>query len=563
MGNVKAGDLMDRETEEQIGWNDVWDLFQPASSPGKRYKAQLQPFRPADPSRWQEDRQDLQLMRKILRVPAHADRLTQAIRLAESIEPLLRKVLADAVLQPAELFKWKQWMWKGRLLTKEIEKLRHNKVNHDHPTEHGNPSNSANTLLVENSHKAKHPSDWDDWFVWWPVVDWEEVMRLLNPQPDWSTAFSVDEGYDPVLKQIRFDKRQRQQEIDRLRKEQTDRLRLRYGKLPNRERELIWAREETGLIELADADSELTLVGETSWEKIFRVQDAGPAVSLLEELDRLSVLESERERAVLARISSQLTGYVDLFRACETAWGRLDWLITRILTAERRNWSFPVWTEGIWKITDGYHPMLAVTLEQRGRMPTPVSFALTEGVSLLTGPNMGGKTVSLRTAGLLQAMAQYGLPVPAVTFEFVPVDQIRFVGGDLQSLQDGLSTFGGEIRRLASILQMTSSKLLLLLDEVGRGTNPLEGEALAIGVTRFLQQTSWLVWFATHYPRVSEMEGIIRWQVAGLTDHRIIPTDSAAERFESLRIAKDLGLPQPIVEYAGQWMKARIESGER
>jgi DNA mismatch repair ATPase MutS len=198
-------------------------------------------------------------------------------------------------------------------------------------------------------------------------------------------------------------------------------------------------------------------------------------------------------------------------------------------------------------------------LEQKGQSFTPVSFRLNQGISLLTGPNMGGKTVALSTAGLLQSLAQYSMPVPAQTFRFRPVERIRFVGGDLQSVEDGLSTFGGEVVRLAEVLKemQDSGTTLLLLDEVGRATNPMEGEALAVGLARYLHETNAMVLFATHYAGVAETakeEGWMRWKVAGLGDRRIVPADSVQSELESLQIAERLGLPREVLSLARHWL---------
>lgn len=549
---MASDDWMDHETQQQIGWMEVWNLFQCASAPGERHREQLRPFRPSEEACWREDQNDLRLMQGCLEDHNFADRLIQAIHKIPTIEPLIAKLEAGQILQHADLFKWKQWMQRGSLLTEIVEEIRQ--------------SICAKAIA-------------DSWLSWWMPPDWEPLKKILNPQSAWTDTFSLDDAYDGELQQIRRRKRRLQQQIDGLRKEQIERLRIRYGKLPNRDRQYIWQREARKMIDSARTDPELELLGETSWEVLFAIRDTGTAQSLQQNLDMLEMKEAEREQMVLASISRQLSEHAASFRDCETAWGRLDWLLARIAAAKRRKWTFPIWTDDDWQAEEAYHPLLAEALRKQGRQATPVSFSLPEGVSVLTGPNMGGKTVSLRTAGLLQALAQYGMPVPAVRFRFVPVDQIRFVGGDLQSMQDGMSTFGAEVARLSELLQgmetggqsrklepsskfepsrkLGHSRKLLLLDEVGRGTNPREGEALAAGLIRFLQQSKWRVWFATHYPEVSAISGIMRWQVAGLADHRIIPSDGQDSSSESLTIAKQMGLPQEIVEFAEQWLTDR------
>ncbi|WP_018133034.1 lysine 5,6-aminomutase reactivase ATPase KamC [Effusibacillus pohliae] len=522
-------EFLDRETREHLAWDYAWNLFQPMSELGNAYRARLRPYLPAEADRWQADRDDLAQLQTALQDADWADRLQQLLVTLRSIAPLFQQTEAGATLQTGELFKWKQWVWKGRLLDQIVR---------------------ATTR-----------------FRWWPDVDWDAALRILNPQPEWTPTFSLDDAYDPVLRELRLRKRQLQHRIDRARKRQHEELRTRYGRLPNQEREYIWPRDDRQAVERARADEDLLLQGETSWEVIFRVQDRASVLALLQELEQVAEMEEDREQALLETLTRQLALFIDRFRGCEAAWGRLDWLVSCILTAQRLGWSFPIWSEGRWEMKNGFHPLLADTLRQKGRQVTPVSFSLAEGVTVLTGPNMGGKTVALRTAGLLQALAQHGMPVPAEAFWFQPVDRVRFVGGDPQSMENGLSTFGGEISRLADILGplgrptvvQRPDRVLLLLDEVGRATNPMEGEALAVGLTRFLHGSEWIVLFATHYAGVAEVaaaEGMLRWRVAGLSDHRIVPADSASVQWESLSIAETMGLPPEIIARSREWLSA-------
>src|SRR3569833_3096567 len=128
---------------------------------------------------------------------------------------------------------------------------------------------------------------------------------------------------------------------------------------------------------------------------------------------------------------------------------------------------------------------------------------------------MGGKTVVLKTFGLLQALAQFGMPVPAARFAFHPVERIGLSGGDEQSMDSGLSSFGAEVQRLAELLH-GGTRALLLLDEVARTTNPEEGEALAIGLAGYLLHSGHAALMASHFPGVTGVPGIQGFRVAGL-----------------------------------------------
>lgn len=524
-------DFIDGETRRQIEWDYVWDLFPPLSEIGSTYRSEIcnsyrskvSLFMPGDFERWMKDRQDIELMMGILQNPDWSERLLQAIRPMKSFSSYFEKVSAGVVLQPVDLFKWKQWMLAGHQLAEVLAEIR-------------------SSLHQDQT-----------WFTWWPEVKWEEAVQILNPQDTLIHTFSLDDQYDPVLQEIRTEKRQLQTQIDLIRHQQLQMLRSRYGSLPNREHEYIWSQDDQENVQLAQMDSELERVGETSWEVLFRVRDRDTTSSLKLKIEVLETLETDRERLLLERLSRELSAFVTVFHEFEKACAALDWLIVRVRKAHQSNWTFPIWSDH-WEVREAVHPLLADTLQKKGQAAVLISFYLREGVSVITGPNMGGKTVSLRTAGLLQALAQQGMPVPAKLFYFVPVNLVRFVGGDMQSIEDGISTFGGEMLRLQEVLPL-SGKLLLLLDEVGRGTNPLEGEALAVGVARFLSEAPCFALFATHYPSVAQVTGITRWKISGLSDHRVIPADNKQLELESLMIAEQMGLPKQIIGFAKEWIQ--------
>jgi DNA mismatch repair ATPase MutS len=129
---------------------------------------------------------------------------------------------------------------------------------------------------------------------------------------------------------------------------------------------------------------------------------------------------------------------------------------------------------------------------------------------------MGGKTVNLKLAGMLTAMAQYGLFVPAEKFTLSLFDYIYFSIGDMQSIDSGLSTFGSEISGMIEILKYSDSKGLVLIDELARGTNPEEGYALSRAIVKYLKNTDAITLFTTHFDGITSEEGIKHLRVKGL-----------------------------------------------
>ena len=192
---------------------------------------------------------------------------------------------------------------------------------------------------------------------------------------------------------------------------------------------------------------------------------------------------------------------------------------------------------------------------------------------MLTGPNMGGKTVALLLAGALQYLAQLGYPVPASRTEFAWVDRVDFIGGELGSVVEGLSSFGGEMEALAEVLS-APGRALLLLDEIGRGTNPVEGQALASALVDWLTEREHLALLATHYPAVGRECGVSRYRVVGLggvddealtaavrrdgwraslgrfMDYRIVADETGSPPRDAIRVASLFGLPANLLARA-------------
>ncbi len=140
------------------------------------------------------------------------------------------------------------------------------------------------------------------------------------------------------------------------------------------------------------------------------------------------------------------------------------------------------------KIVEGRHLKVEEFLKTKGLKFTPISIELREGVSCITGANMGGKTVSLKLVGLLTVMAQYGLMVPAKEMILGLNQFIKTSIGDPQSTDKGLSTFGGgEIRLIQQAIERSQEKGLILIDELARGTNPEEGYAISKAIVEYLR----------------------------------------------------------------------------
>ena len=220
-------------------------------------------------------------------------------------------------------------------------------------------------------------------------------------------------------------------------------------------------------------------------------------VKLNNDLKELYAQEQEEIQAILASLSGEAAQYVEEIRADYRALTDMDFIFARGALALSMNASRPVLnTEGRIHIRDGRHPLLDA------KKVVPITVTLGEDFSLLiiTGPNTGGKTVSLKTVGLFTLMGQSGLHIPAGDrSELAVFDQVYADIGDEQSIEQSLSTFSSHMTNIVSFLKKVDSRSLVLFDELGAGTDPTEGAALAIAILSHLHKQGIRTMATTHY----------------------------------------------------------------
>jgi DNA mismatch repair protein MutS2 len=211
------------------------------------------------------------------------------------------------------------------------------------------------------------------------------------------------------------------------------------------------------------------------------------------------------------------------------------------------------------------HPLLEDVLRRRRTEVVPVSLSLDESrrTLLISGPNTGGKTVTLKTVGLLALMAQSGLPAPCEEAEFPLFDEVLADIGDNQSIQESLSTFSAHITRVREMVEAAGGASLVLLDELGRATDPEEGGALGVAILeRFAQRCAFTL-ASTHLVALkvygANTEGVVNGGM-GFDETSLQPTYilrlGAPGKSAGLDIARRLGMPEELLDRARRAMKS-------
>lgn len=250
-------------------------------------------------------------------------------------------------------------------------------------------------------------------------------------------------------------------------------------------------------------------------EQAIRAAGEEEKAGLLDRRHRLTVQEDLLELEVRRNLTRRLMARRGDFLANMEALGRMDLFLAKAKLAKRYGCVRPVLSAGL-SLRGLRHPEVAEELQSRGEGFTQLDLTLSAGCTVITGANMGGKTVSLRSTVLSLLLCQCGFFVFADSARLPLFHEVALILADTGPGSGGLSSFGREVHLLDRLLQRTrGQRFFLALDEFARGTNPQEGAALARALVRYLGTLDCVALMTTHYDGVSDVAGA-HYQVAGL-----------------------------------------------
>ena len=220
-------------------------------------------------------------------------------------------------------------------------------------------------------------------------------------------------------------------------------------------------------------------------------------VNLNNQLKELDLKEQEEIEVILGDLSSQAAVHTSELAADQKIMTTLDFIFAKAKLAMEQNATEPIFnTEHYIQIRKGRHPLL----DKKKAVPIDVRLGKDFDLLVITGPNTGGKTVSLKTVGLFTLMGQAGLHIPALDRSELSIfSEVYADIGDEQSIEQSLSTFSSHMTRVVHILQHADADSLCLFDELGAGTDPTEGAALAIAILNYLHDRGIRTMATTHY----------------------------------------------------------------
>ncbi|MGZ2369109.1 lysine 5,6-aminomutase reactivase ATPase KamC [Ancylomarina sp. YFZ004] len=296
---------------------------------------------------------------------------------------------------------------------------------------------------------------------------------------------------------------------------------------------------------------------------------ADPDMNAGQSLEALQSQSEEIEAIVRAQICDKLHPYANDLEKALNQVAHLDVIVAKAILADNLAFTRAQITETTTEYKAMFHPQIRETLALSNRKFQAIDIKLNHSVCFITGANMAGKTVILKTLALCQYLLQFGFFVPAKSAHISLVHRILVSVGDDQSEQNGLSSFASEMVKINEMVEASIKKenVLVLVDELARTTNPTEGRAIVNAVAEIFKENKTLSVITTHYSglnkdcrklRVKGLDKefkqgeITKNNINDYMDYSLIEDDASKVPHEALRIAGILGINQLIIEKANK-----------
>lgn len=526
-------------------FQEIWDSLSPISPYGKRHKKSVKAL-VNKKALENEYRLTNELLKMIIDNPKEMLFLSDLLVCSKDVVPLVNKANKGLVLEEEEFFNLKSWL----LLLEEIKHI-------------------SDNVGIGKLKEFK-------------LEKMNDCLSLISPGNQGPSFYLVD-SLSEKLARLRMEshniKTQLFNHLANLKKQIEKKLDVKF----NVEDKIKVSKFDVELVNLLREQEDLFYYGESYSHIEFKLKQDSFVIDLKHRSDFINSKMEKEEYLVREMLSNKLTPFIPkILENCKRI-GRLDWTLIKAYYAKETQGLPPEINEiDLISIKNGRNPILENVLLKKNKVMTPLNIEILEGVAVITGPNMGGKSVALKTIGLLIALAQHGLLVPCAYMTFRPRKFLFYSQNDGQSIYDGLSTFGWEIRDIKKALAYRNKKGLYLIDELARGTNPLEGGALALSIANYLNGSNSISVMTTHFEelvnkdfrqlRIVGLSNLSKVElrralkgrtgleiVEKLMDYNLEDMNEMGLPKEGVMIAALMGLPKEIIDFA----ENIIESGRR
>ncbi len=570
--------LANVKTRKETGLEYVMFGLELGTPFGKKELKELKPFFPGEED---ELRDELDRVEQMIHFVRQNKVLTQKIQevFMEMKDPTLTiDRSASTVLSTVELYEVKSLLLQMRQLRKLTIEHSTGDYKGAHCACECEDQKSATEIAGEDAGAAVVNTVPEEYFL----ADTEDLLDELDPTGDRLNTFYIYNEFSEKLTELRTKKRDYEVQIRKEQKAKREELRKTQGVMLTPKFDIVLARSNPDFDRISNLP-ELEIVDQDYMSVTLQLKPTEEIYKFVNEIEAINAEIEEEEERVRAVLSQKIAAKADiLLDNCEKI-GELDLALAKAIYSIRHDMIKPeIDDEHVIEFEDGRNVQVEDILKAKGKKYCPVSLELRDGVTLITGANMGGKTISLKLAGQVPILAQYGFFVPATSARIGLSNYMQILIGDSQSVERGLSSFGSEMEELKEILDHGEDRSLILIDEIASGTNPTEGTALTKSLVDYLIEKPYISLITTHFESVTEREGIVNMQVRGLSDcnfdllNREIQYANRRDRIniiskymdyrlyrvenskqvpkEALSIAAMLGINKEIIEGAKKYM---------
>ncbi len=415
------------------------------------------------------------------------------------------------------------------------------------------------------------------------LEDTEELLDELDPRGDRLNTFYIYDEFSPLLGELRRQKKEYERLIRREQKAEREELRKKYGVLLTPKFDIVVAKSHPNYEKIVNLP-ELEMTDQDYMSATMQLKPTRTVYGYIGEMEKLNERIDGEEEKIREKLSRKISDKAQVIEENCDKMGALDLALARAMYSINHDLVKPEITEDhVVQFENGRNLQVEDIIKSKGKKYCPVSISLKDGVTLITGANMGGKTISLKLSGQIPILAQYGFFVPAERARIGLSNYMRILIGDSQSVERGLSSFGSEMEEMKEILDNADDRSLILIDEIASGTNPTEGTALTKSLVDYLMGKPYISLITTHFESVTEREGVVNMQVRGLADcdfnrlnseiqyanrrdriniiskymdYRLCRVDNEAQiPKDALSIASMLGIDREIIEGAKKYIR--------
>jgi len=475
-------DFLNEEISQSIGFKELWDKIEPVSELGYKAKKKFKPYLRNEKKQLKAELEKLETVIKIInKKNENFYRLKNLLKEVKDIYGIINQSrIKSTVLDDIDIFEVKKFIIKSKKIKNIIDLMNLNR-------------------LFESEIKV-----------------FSELLTYLSLGQDKKESFYLANEYDKDLSIIRNKRQSLEKKLIQEKNKLSSEIEKKCGRPFSIDDEINVSKNDQDIIDFLTKSKKVSLISENFAALTFKLIENEKISDLKAQIIKIKKEEEIVKNKIRKKITNRINNNsLDLMENLKQI-AYLDFILARAeFSLEISGVKPELSQEQIFKMKKGRHILIENELEKKGMDFTPVDLEIRKGVTLITGANMGGKTVSLKMLALLTAMAQHALFVPAAGFQFNLRNYIYFsLSSD--NIKSGLSKFGTEINNLKAVIKNADNYGLILIDEIAHGTNPAEGYAIAYGIINKLDNMNSISIITTHYQRLAEKLDVIHFQVKGL-----------------------------------------------